>query len=129
MARLHCETCHGEYDDLGADGLRYFHACPPLSPRELREAIDNKTIRLTREQRAQLDAAAKADGATPATEGAPTRVELVLASLQIERPDKRDENVASVKAGSADQSIAAGKGVREVAAATVDEAQAADGIL
>ena len=31
MARLRCNICQGEYDDVGADGVPYFHACPPIA--------------------------------------------------------------------------------------------------
>jgi hypothetical protein len=28
--RLKCGTCGGEYDSVLPDGMRYFHACPPV---------------------------------------------------------------------------------------------------
>lgn len=28
MARFRCNACDGEFDDVSADGVRYFHACP-----------------------------------------------------------------------------------------------------
>jgi len=28
-ARFRCVTCGGEYDDESADGVPYYHACPP----------------------------------------------------------------------------------------------------
>lgn len=28
--RLKCNTCGGTYDDVQADGVRYFHACAPM---------------------------------------------------------------------------------------------------
>lgn len=31
MARLRCKTCLGEYDDVQPDGMRYFHACAPVT--------------------------------------------------------------------------------------------------
>lgn len=27
--RFQCSSCDGEYSDPDADGMRYFHACPP----------------------------------------------------------------------------------------------------
>jgi hypothetical protein len=30
MAKLRCNTCQGEYEDRTQDGVRYFHACPPI---------------------------------------------------------------------------------------------------
>jgi hypothetical protein len=30
MPLVKCRCCDGEYRTIGPDGLRYFHACPPL---------------------------------------------------------------------------------------------------
>ncbi len=30
MARLRCNTCLGEFDDVLPNGTLYFHACPPI---------------------------------------------------------------------------------------------------
>jgi hypothetical protein len=39
MARLRCDTCAGVYDDVSADGVAYFHVCPPLSAAEIAAAL------------------------------------------------------------------------------------------
>jgi hypothetical protein len=39
MARLQCDACGGVYDDASADGVAYFHVCPPLSALEITAAI------------------------------------------------------------------------------------------
>lgn len=39
MSRVRCNTCNGEYDDVGVDGMRYFHACPPV-PAALVQHLD-----------------------------------------------------------------------------------------
>ena len=45
MARVQCTTCGGVYDELLPDGLRYFHACPPLSAAQLAQAVtDGKVV-------------------------------------------------------------------------------------
>jgi len=36
--RFRCLTCGGIYRSPLADGMEYFHACPPLSDAELRRA-------------------------------------------------------------------------------------------
>jgi hypothetical protein len=36
MTRYRCKGCQGEYDDVGADGVAYFHTCPPLIHRLVR---------------------------------------------------------------------------------------------
>lgn len=71
MARVKCRTCSGEYETILADGLRYFHACPPLSDAEVKAA---------------LGLPADDDALTPAQ-----RRQLAEASRT--RPNARDENV------------------------------------
>lgn len=43
MATLKCNACGGEYDDVQADGVRYFHVCPPLQL--VRVKLSNGTLR------------------------------------------------------------------------------------
>lgn len=31
MNRYRCIACGGEYDEIGADGMLYFHTCPPVT--------------------------------------------------------------------------------------------------
>jgi hypothetical protein len=50
MARLQCQTCGGEYDDVLPDKLRYFHACPPLSVSELQAAVDDGRVVLATDE-------------------------------------------------------------------------------
>jgi len=44
MARVQCNTCGGVYDEILPDGLRYFHACPPLSAVELEQAVNDGKV-------------------------------------------------------------------------------------
>lgn len=46
MARVQCVACGGTYDDVQADGLRYFHVCPPLSSTELAAAVKAGRVEL-----------------------------------------------------------------------------------
>jgi hypothetical protein len=88
-----CGSCGGSYRRRLPDGLEYFHACPPLSALELKDAIAKQTITLTPEQLAVLDAAAKADKEKPPAEGEASATDRALATITVERPNKRDENV------------------------------------
>ena len=29
--RQRCNSCNGVYDDIGRDGLAYYHTCPPIT--------------------------------------------------------------------------------------------------
>jgi len=70
MARYKCNTCQGEYDDTGSDGMLYFHACPPIV-----------RARVRREgQELEVDASEIQEK------------EQVLEYRSIARPDHRDEN-------------------------------------
>jgi len=75
MATLRCRLCGGIYDDRGADGMLYFHACPPLSPAEVAAAIDAGTIRLQ-------------PGET---------LETAIGTRVFPRPGARDENIDRAK--------------------------------
>lgn len=68
---LKCNACGGVYDPLPADGLRYFHACPPLSVIELTAAVDAGKVQLPPQE-------------TP---------ELAVQRRSYERVNKRDESV------------------------------------
>lgn len=88
-----CNTCGGVYEPTLADGMQYFHACPPLSEAEKRAALDAGTLILSRAAARRLEVAEAEDGKAPVAAGEPSRVDRVLAELVIERPRKRDENI------------------------------------
>lgn len=81
MAMWRCNVCGGEYADVGSDGLRYFHACPPLTAGEVQAAVTAGTITLRR-------------GET---------VDQALASRAFPRIDARDENLDKAKVAAARQ--------------------------
>lgn len=94
MARKRCNSCQGEYDDVGADGLLYFHSCPPVT-----------RVRVTRDGQAQtVDVADVRPTDSVRVQRAGRAVDVVVSELQPddvrlgdgtgERPDRRDENAA-----------------------------------
>ena len=72
-----CVTCGGVYEPVLADGLRYFHVCPPLSVAELAAAVQAGKVRLPDD---------------PAT-GAAETPEIAVTRRTYERANARDENV------------------------------------
>ena len=90
---LECLTCGGRYEPLLPDGLQYFHACPPLAVHELKAGLEGETIRLSRADAQRLADAEEADRTAPRADDEPTRADEVLATITIERPNKRDENI------------------------------------
>lgn len=114
---LQCNTCGATYVDVLPDGMEYYHACAPLSPAEIRAGLAAGTIALTKTQAAQLAAlqAAKPAAGQPAPLVAPD--EAYLATLVIERPNKRDENLRIDPITKQPTIKAAGAGVTEILAA------------
>jgi hypothetical protein len=92
--RVECLTCHGTYDTVLPDGTLYFHRCPPLSGPELREALRAGAVQLPPADAARLQAADEADRQHPPEPGTLARSDAVLASLLVERPQVRDENLS-----------------------------------
>lgn len=111
-----CGTCGATYEPLQADGANYFHACAPLSVQEIARGVKDGTVVLSPEQARQLDAAQTADKADPVADGERSRALGYLEQLVIERPSKRDENVAGPpRDEKSPQPIkSAGKGSRTV---------------
>lgn len=90
---VQCRSCGGTYEPILPDGLEYYHACPPLSGVELRQAHADNSPTLTRAQHQQLDVAMAFDRDHPPAAGALSAVDQVLTTLVVERPNRRDENV------------------------------------
>lgn len=111
-----CLSCGGTFTPILADGTQYFHACPTLAAHEIVTAIDAGTLALSPADARRYQAAIDADTANPPAPGAPSRAELVLLTLQIERPNKRDENVIVVpgEKGGRARAKADGLGVVDV---------------
>lgn len=115
---LKCNTCGGTYEPILPDGMQYFHTCPPLSVVELRQALTDGTVQLSRADAQRLRSAQNTDAQQPVPTGDPTREELVLQSLAVDRPNKRDENVVSAdtRNGRVARIKAEGLGTQEVPA-------------
>lgn len=95
---VRCNVCGGTYEPIQRDGSQYFHACPPLSEAEIRDGLTKKTLQLPAADQKRLDDAGKLIDANDTPQNAQARVDAVVRSLTIERPNKRDENVAGVGA-------------------------------
>lgn len=120
---LKCQSCGGTYEPICADGVQYFHACPPLSVPELLDHLEAGTLSLSVVNRARLKKAQEADALGPPADNRPSNVAAFLSTLTIERPNRRDENIA--KGATKDEPAqvkSEGAGVTEVSdvTATVD---------
>lgn len=85
---LRCRTCGGIYDPVQADGMLYFHACPPLQQVKIRRGAAELLVN-------------------------PDRVlpgDIVLDRVQVARPNRRDENRPGAREEHTGQIRAAGGG-------------------
>ena len=85
-----CRSCGGRYEPIGRDGVRYFHACPPIV--RVRVQRDGAELVVDRDQVRVTD----------------TRLEDVV----IDRPNHRNENVRGWGA-TARSSISDGDGASD----------------
>lgn len=97
---LKCNSCGATYEPLLADGLQYFHRCPPLSAAELAKAVADGRVVLP------VDPVTKA----------PETVDVALSRRLYDRANLRDENVTG-PAPAPDKPTpikAIGKGVQDL---------------
>lgn len=99
--RLECRACRGTYDDVGEDGVAYFHVCPLeliLTVAMDDAGIIDAPLAALRGVAIVHDQATKgkliADGVDPATIG------VVLESRSLVRLGHRDENTAAREGSS-----------------------------
>lgn len=117
---LTCKSCGGTYDPIGADGMAYFHSCPPLSLPELKAALTGGAVRLSAAFAQRLKAAQDADAARPPDAAGPLAVDELLATIVVERPNKRDENILGGRGDDRHDLRAEGAGVDAAAAPAPD---------
>jgi hypothetical protein len=112
---VQCVTCGGTYTPVQPDGTQYFHRCPPLSVAELKAALDAKALQLAPADATRLQLAKDAETRTPPKAGELAPTDAVLATLTIDRPNVRDENVLA-KHDDKDRPVlkAIGQGTRPV---------------
>lgn len=129
MSRHRCNSCQGEYDDIGADGVAYFHACPPVVIVRVR---DDAGVERTRPLRAftgiALVASDAARAAAIAAGADPTTVYVELARRTAPRAGARDENTLrrEGEGGKIRVLKASGTGTTAIASPVVVEEPIAD---
>ena len=96
MSRKRCESCQGEYHDVGADGMLYFHVCPPITRVQVTRGGSVRTVDLADLQPTD----------TVTVQRGRNQVAILVSALQADdvrvgdttgaRPEARDENTAPV---------------------------------
>lgn len=90
---VQCQSCGGTYEPIQADGMEYYHRCPPLSAAELQQAVDDGRVELPKGE----------------------SVEDAVLRRTYERANLRDENRPSTRPKNPDAIKAEGAGVVEIA--------------
>lgn len=123
MSRFRCNACQGEYDDVGADGVRYFHACPPIDTVSILRA--GVAVRVPLAELAPTDELHVVRDGKLVDVVASDRLETDrLATVQSSaRVGHRDENVIPVD-GKPGQAKSAGAGVTPIAAIAAQDVDA-----
>ena len=103
-----CKACSGTYEPIGADGIRYFHTCPPLTV----VTVEREGAAVTVSLIDLLDS----DLRTVRRDGKSQKVakpdllpgDVIEGYAQIARPGHRDENI---KIGANGKAVAKDEGL------------------
>ena len=89
---VECQSCGGRYEPIQADGMEYYHRCPPLSAADLEQAVKDGRVELP-------------EGET---------VDEAIVRRVYERANARDENRPSTAPRTPGEIKAEGAGVVEI---------------
>mgnify|MGYP001600417606 FL=1 len=110
--RVQCLSCLGVYNDVLLDGVRYFHACPPVHLRHVQRAGTDLDVPLDQVHPTDLLRVFRAGVALDVPAAAVLASDLLLGDSFIERPSTRDENVPSTREQDTWRMKAIGLGVQ-----------------
>jgi hypothetical protein len=94
MARLRCNTCQGEYDDVSDDGVPYFHACPPVTRVRVKRDGEASTVDLGDVRPTDTVRVRRGDQELEVRVDELQRDDQRVGDVTRERLDRRDENTA-----------------------------------
>jgi len=109
MATMRCKSCGGEYADKSDDGVPYFHACPPLTTVHVERGGNAIDVPLDAVQPTDLLFVERAGATVKALPADVQPADRRTGDKQIERADKRDENVKVVSYDKSGNPITAPK--------------------
>jgi hypothetical protein len=123
MARVRCNSCQGEYDDVSEDGVPYFHACPPVLRVRVTRDGQAQTVDLADVRPTDTVLVRRGDQELEVPAGELQRDDVRVGDVTRERADRRDENTARVggdeeldrTTGRRRKLRARGRGVTEIA--------------
>jgi len=124
MSRFRCNTCRGEYDDVGADGVLYFHSCPPVTLVAVTDDKDQaRELPLRALAGITLVASAEARADAIKADADPSSVYIERARRAAPRKDARDERTLRREGEKGERRIlyAEGKGRTEIRSGVVTD--------
>jgi hypothetical protein len=113
--RVECNTCLGRYNPVGADGIRYFHVCPPVAGVQVVRDGARLAVPIAELLADDIVVVIRGDKPGTTTHAKRRLTDVLLERVDLPRPNARNENVMSETAGPAGL-IAYGLGVRDVTA-------------
>jgi len=124
MSRFRCNTCRGEYDDVGADGVPYFHTCPPVVVVLIKDdaaRVREKPLRAL--EGIQLVESSTARDAAIAAGADPAKVWVEISRREAPRKDARDETTLRREGARGEVRVikAEGRGRTEIAAPATNQ--------
>lgn len=102
MATLQCKSCGGVYDDVQRDGIRYFHACAPVTRVAVERAGSPTVVDLKDVKPDDTITVTRSGATTKTTVSTAQAGDARLGDTIVERPNKRDENVTGPPAKPGD---------------------------
>lgn len=109
-----CLTCRGVYEPQTADGLEYYHACPPVLLVAVTRAGAPLEVFSTDVQPTDTINVLRAGAVVPALVAALEAGDQRLGDRLVPRPDARDENIDPAKPAGRSRARAEGKGTADV---------------
>lgn len=91
-----CNTCNGEYEDRSADGMLYFHTCPPITRVRVKRDGEARTVDLGELRASDTVRVLRNDQPIEILAGELQPTDQRIGDVAREWPDRRDENSALV---------------------------------
>ena len=91
-----CNTCGGEYEDRGADGMLYFHVCPPITRVRVKRDGEAQTVDLADLRDTDLVRVLRNNEPIETLHREIQPGDQRLGDVTRERPQARDENSAVI---------------------------------
>lgn len=116
--RVQCNTCKGEYDTMTADGLTYYHVCPPVTAvRATRQDGSKALVAIEKLSPVDTIRVRRGDAIVETQVSAILPDDVRVDELTLPRPNTRDER-PNVQGTTTIGMISTGKGITPVAAPT-----------